>query len=471
MSHPFHPDLAPLARWLPRGLGRRWSLPLLRPVVRSTSALQARRREHVALDGGGAVYIHRPRDAPDEPLPGLLWIHGGGLIMGDARQDEPFLQRLADELGLLVVTAQYRVAPEHPFPAPLDDCEQAFQWLATQSDVDPQRLAVAGRSAGGGLAAALCQRLRDAVADLQPTFQLLVYPMLDDRSAQGSGPDDAYHRLWDRASNALGWSSYLTGHDPEAPPPHAVPARAPDLKGLPPAWIGIGTLDLFHDEDVAYAERLRAAGVPVDLKVVEGAYHGFDVADARAAVSRAFREAQVAALAAWRTPDDTYLGAHAPWMALDGAPAPPDAIGLFLRGPRTLSYAATCSAEGLHARPLPQFVVAGTYLFDKAQLQALHTDPHEAIDLVVERDGERIQHPLDWWVDTYEYEAVGIDRSPAPKPPWDPPGEDGVDAMGGCFTIPLGLHTPEPTDGPYTLAVTAVCGQLRSATLHITVGP
>ncbi|MFT6819385.1 MAG: acetyl esterase/lipase [Myxococcota bacterium] len=288
----FHPDLRRQQAWLPRGLGRSWLLPLLRGVFGLSAALV--RREQVTL-ASCSVYLNRPASPPEGTQAALLWIHGGGLIMGDARQDDAFLQHIADEHGILVASVQHRLAPKHPFPAPLDDCEQALRWLAGQADVDSKRIAVGGSSAGAGLAAALCQRVRNT--DVHPAFQLLVYPMLDDRSASGSAPEDAMHRVWDRRSNTLGWDSYLKGHDRTNLPAHAVPGRTEDLAGLPPAWIGVGTFDLFHDEDVDYARRLREAGVSVQLEVIEGAYHGFDAMDAKAPVSRAFRASQIAALA------------------------------------------------------------------------------------------------------------------------------------------------------------------------------
>ena len=238
-----------------------------------------------------SVFVYTPETART-PAPVLLWIHGGGLLIGDARQDGESLTALADELGIIVASVQYRLAPRHQYPAALDDCVEAVSWLVQQPGIDPERLIVAGASAGGGLAAALCQRLK-LDGGLTPSFQLLVYPMLDDRSAQGSGPFDHLFRTWDRKSNAYGWKSYL-GNQPRTPP--AVPGRLEDLSGLPPAWIGVGTADLFHDEDVQYANRLRAAGVPVSLEIVDGAYHGFDVADSSAPVSETFRRLQIEAL-------------------------------------------------------------------------------------------------------------------------------------------------------------------------------
>ncbi|MEZ4317613.1 MAG: alpha/beta hydrolase [Myxococcota bacterium] len=295
----FHPDLASRARFLPRGVARWWTLHWLQRVASPFMALAGSRATRVDLDGCG-VFVDRTA-AGTAPGPALLWIHGGGLMFGHPHQDGPFLARLADRLGIVVAAAQYRFAPAHPFPTPLDDCEQAWRWLVSQPDVDPTRVIIGGASAGGHLAAALCQRLRDSRSSggtpaPMPAFQLLVYPMLDDRSARGTGPDDRQLRIWDRTSNALGWDGYLRGHNRDAPPPCSVPGRTEDLAGLPPAWIGVGTLDLFHDEDVAYARRLEEAGVDVALEIVEGAYHGFDAADERAPVSRRFREAQIAAL-------------------------------------------------------------------------------------------------------------------------------------------------------------------------------
>src|SRR6202012_668056 len=164
-------------------------------------------------------------------------------------------------------------------------------WLAALPAVDPARVAIAGASAGGGLTAALALLARDR-GEVTPTLQLLAYPMLDDRS--GSGPEDPKYRMWSPKSNRFGWAAYLGNADPNV----AVPARHEDLSGLPPAWIGVGTNDLFHDEDLAYAERLQAAGVPCDVEVVPGAFHGFDVWAAKASVSQRFFDSQCKALGA-----------------------------------------------------------------------------------------------------------------------------------------------------------------------------
>jgi acetyl esterase/lipase len=244
------------------------------------------------------VRIIRPVAAGDR-RPVILWIHGGGYVLGRARQDDAVCARLADCLGAVVVSVDYRLAPENRFPAALDDCDAAYNFIRSQAadlDIDPARVAVAGQSAGGGLAAALVQRVRDQGAPA-PVLQMLIYPMLDDRTVLLSHVDRNV-RLWDDKSNHYGWASYL-GHEPgiAAVSSYAAPARQETLRGLPPAWIGVGTNDLFYDEDVLYAKRLREAGTRVKLRVVNGAFHGFEKAVPRAEVSRKFFEMQLAALA------------------------------------------------------------------------------------------------------------------------------------------------------------------------------
>lgn len=296
---PVHPDLRSVARWLPRTLVSRWTMRLLRllpsPGGKLTSGVTVEER---ALPNGARVRILRPAASPTL-RPAVLWIHGGGYVIGNARQDDAFCGRVVAELGAVVVSVEYRLAPEAPFPAPLDDCFAAFSLLhhdAAALGIDPSRVAIAGQSAGGGLAAALAQRVRDSELPT-PIFQLLIYPMLDDRTVLRDTADRDV-RVWSPTSNRLGWSAYL-GCPPggDGVPDYAVPARRTDLGGLPPAWIGVGTNDLFHDEDVAYAERLREAGVPVSVEVVDGAFHGFDTVLPDAPVSRAFTKAQIDALA------------------------------------------------------------------------------------------------------------------------------------------------------------------------------
>jgi acetyl esterase/lipase len=240
----------------------------------------------VQLDGCSAL-LHGWDAVGSGPGPAVLWIHGGGLVMGDARMDGTLCDNLAKTLGIPVVSAQYRLAPEFPFQTPIHDCRQVFDWKAAQPGIDPRRIVVAGQSAGGGLAAALCQHCVDT-GPYVPSFQVLIYPMLDNTSAQGSGPNDRAFRLWDRKSNAFGWSSYLRGHDPENPPPFSVPARVRDCHGLPPAWVGVGDLDLFYEEDLVYAHRLASVGIDVQTEIIPGAYHGFDIVDTNAPPAQRF---------------------------------------------------------------------------------------------------------------------------------------------------------------------------------------
>jgi acetyl esterase/lipase len=244
--------------------------------------------EALTLGSGVRVRLHRPVGV-EQPGPALVWIHGGGYVIGTAQQDDALCRRFVRELGVTVAAVDYRLAPEHPYPAPLEDCYSALTWLAGLPAVDPARVAIGGASAGGGLAAALALLARDR-GEVTPTLQLLAYPMLDDRS--GAGPENPNYRLWGPKSNRFGWAAYLGNADPQI----AVPARHDNLSGLPPAWIGVGTHDLFHDEDVAYAERLIAAGVPCQVKVVDGAFHGFDQVVPKAAVSQAFFASQCARL-------------------------------------------------------------------------------------------------------------------------------------------------------------------------------
>lgn len=212
----------------------------------------------------------------------LVWVHGGGLIMGNPRQDELICGQTASELGIAVVSAYYRLAPEHPFPEPLDDVRAVWQWTADHAaeiDVDPRRIAIGGESAGGGLAAALAQRLHDE-GGVQPAAQWLFAPMLDDRTATDTSLDGAGYWVWDNASNRIGWRSYLS-QAPGAPdlPAYASPARREDFSGLPPAYLNVGDAELFHDEVTRYAARLHDAGVPTALDVVPGAPHGVAHAD------------------------------------------------------------------------------------------------------------------------------------------------------------------------------------------------
>ena len=238
---------------------------------------------------------------PDEHAPraAMLWMHGGGFIVGTPEQDEPHSIELCRSLNLVIASVDYRLALEHAHPAPLEDCYSALRWLhenAAGLNIETNRIAVGGASAGAGLAAGLALMAHDR-KELAVAYQLLIYPMLDDRTTLRTDVDERKLRLWTSGSNRFGWRSYL-GREPGGPgvPDYAAPARRQDMHGLPQAWIGVGTCDLFHDEDVEYARRLQDAGVPCKLKIVPGAFHGFEVAGANTAVVRDFRESYFSAL-------------------------------------------------------------------------------------------------------------------------------------------------------------------------------
>lgn len=290
-STAFHPDLERIARFIPRQLVTRRSLPLLQRLTGLQNRQTPKDAEVLTLSSGVGVRLFRPTGV-SEPTPALLWIHGGGYVLGSPAQDDALCRRFARELGATVAAVKYRLAPQNPYPSGLEDCYDALKWLAALPAVDPARVAVAGASAGGGLAAALALLARDR-GEIPLAAQILVYPMLDDRSV-GPHLENPGHRLWTQGSNKFGWSAYLGSADPAT----AVPGRREDLAGLPPTWIGVGTLDLFHAEDIAYAERLRAAGVECQVEEVYGAFHGFDQIAAKTPVAQAFMASQCDALRA-----------------------------------------------------------------------------------------------------------------------------------------------------------------------------
>jgi acetyl esterase/lipase len=236
------------------------------------------------------VRIYQPTDRPST-LPALLWIHGGGYVLGSVERDDLLAKHLAKVGQCVVASVEYRLAPESPFPAPVEDCYAALKWLAAQSTklgVNTARIAIGGASAGGGLAAGLAVLARDR-AEVEVAFQLLIYPMIDDRNiapASATVPDTF---VWTRENNLMGWHAYL-GREPGGTDvsPYAAAARTTDLRGLPPAYIPVGDLDLFLDENMTYAQRLLAAGVPTELHVYPGAFHGFNGFVPNAEISRRF---------------------------------------------------------------------------------------------------------------------------------------------------------------------------------------
>ncbi|ORV85921.1 alpha/beta hydrolase [Mycobacterium interjectum] len=283
------PGLRAAARFLPRGYALHRGYKIQRRLMNLMG--NAGRLRHVpvaAVNEHVTVRLHRPAGLPVR-APAMLWIHGGGTIMGHAAQDDKFLRKLSHQTGVAVAAVDHRLAPEHPYPIPVEDCYAALRWLAHQPWVDPDRVAVGGASAGGHFAAAVAQRAHDR-QDVSLAFQLLVYPMLDDRT----GADRSGHKrlMWTETDNQQAWRWYLKGANPAG----AAPARREDLSGLPPAWIGVGTLDLFYQECLDYGRRLREAGVRVHLEIVPGAFHAFDQIADKAPISVKFFASQCAHL-------------------------------------------------------------------------------------------------------------------------------------------------------------------------------
>ncbi|WP_084958097.1 alpha/beta hydrolase [Thermoactinospora rubra] len=242
------------------------------------------------------VRLYLPHEG-ERPLPCLYWIHGGGMVMGSPEADDHFMVQIIREVGCAVVSVDYRLAPENPYPAPQEDCYAGLVWTAKNAaelGLDPGRIAVGGASAGGGLAAATVLMARDrggpAIA-----FQLLECPMLDDRNVTPSSAmeyDDAL--VWSRSNNLFGWRALLG--DLEEVPPYAAPARAEDLSGLPRTFIDVGELEVFRDECIDYAARLVRAGVSTEFHLYPGAFHGFDAFVPEADVSRRALATRLAAL-------------------------------------------------------------------------------------------------------------------------------------------------------------------------------
>ncbi len=242
--------------------------------------------------------VYRDRSAAADAC--IVYVHGGGMIMGSLDGYQRRCSAYAASTGVPVIAVDYRLAPEHPYPAAIDDVAEAVAWVASHAEefgIDPERIAIAGDSAGGGIAAGVSLRLRDEGGP-RIACQLLVYPMLDDRTPPPRRPSRLL--TWTAEDNATGWGCLL-GEAAGGPdvPAYAAPARALDLSGLPPTYIEGCTLDLFMEEDQEFARRLEQSGVCVEWRVRKGVPHGYDV----------FAPGSWVARRAWRERAD-FLRAH-----------------------------------------------------------------------------------------------------------------------------------------------------------------
>jgi len=259
------------------------------PMAAVPAGVVVDRRTAQAADGSDIeLVVFRPESRGERPLPGIAYFHGGGFVFGDAGTDVRVPSALAAELGAVVVSVNYRLAPEFPFPTPFNDCYDALTWIAGDNDlgIDPARIVVAGISAGAGLAAAVTLKTRD-IGGPAVCFQALDSPVLDDRLLTASVTEYTDSPLWNRQNSIDSWHHYLgVDADRTRTSEYAAPARARDLAGLPPAYIAVTAFDPLRDEGVEYAQRLTRAGVPTELQLYPGTFHGSSGVFPQTAISR-----------------------------------------------------------------------------------------------------------------------------------------------------------------------------------------
>lgn len=287
------PDLGPVTRdslQAIRDAVQAMQAALEAPPVKTSVSL----RKISTRDQDLSLYIYQPLHVPQNN-PALLWIHGGGYIMGNA--NDLMSPLIAEQVACTVISVDYRLAPEHPFPAGPEDCYTALLWVhenAAELGIDPERIAIGGQSAGAGLAAGVTLMTRDRKGP-QPVFQYLLYPMLDNLHDTASGRLED-HVVWNRQVSLNAWEMYLNGTPRQGASPYASASRATDFSRLPPCYIVVGAQDLFRDECIAYAQRLMVANVPVRLEVIPGMPHAGEVMIPQAAVSQRMQKSYLQAL-------------------------------------------------------------------------------------------------------------------------------------------------------------------------------
>jgi acetyl esterase/lipase len=283
---------------------RQFTEQLLRVVFRMTPAPETVSEKKFVFKSHDGVKIGLHRFATAEvlaasgrkPGPAVLYMHGGGMVSGTVEIFAPSIARNTHRAGVPFFAVDYRLAPENPAPCGVEDCYAALRYMsehASELGIDPARIAVMGDSAGGGLAAGVALIARDRGLSPPLAKQILIYPMLDDRTKFSYGADAPLHKFltWKTADNVLAWDAYLgadrAGRPEAVVSEYAAPARAKNLAGLPPTYIDVGGLDLFRDENVDYAARIMKENIEVEIHVWPGVPHGFESAVSTSAAIRA----------------------------------------------------------------------------------------------------------------------------------------------------------------------------------------
>lgn len=289
------PELRPILSLLPKV-----SLPDDLALMRSFTFPQSETASHIVMTkrtisgpaGELLVKVYEPANRPETSLPAVLYIHGGGYVFGHPDFEDLACESIVLEANCVVASVDYRLAPEHPYPAAIEDCYAALRWLAdcaVELNIDSRRIAVFGGSAGGGLTAALTLRARDRGGPAI-CFQMPLYPMIDDRNISPSSNEITSSKaLWNRDLNLAAWKMYLGEHASGEISPYAAAARADHYEGLPPTYTFIGQLDPFRDETIEYVTRLAQAGVEVEFHLYPGAFHAFEAMVPQAEVSKRAR--------------------------------------------------------------------------------------------------------------------------------------------------------------------------------------